>query len=194
MHGRAGHPAGPNARTDVRVLDEPASDGQRDRSRRTQTGPCRRPRPRRTTRGAPQAANPHIWRQQERLIPVTANEVLSHPGMVLNCPEDTVITRQPLAEPLVRPPSSRRSLSEQRARGRSSAAWRHRRNWLTRRAVNSIARRRVWSGAARSGRPTPLSGHGGSEIREWRRARPSPPQASRELLACAASRSGSDFR
>ena len=41
---------------------------------------------------------PHIRRQQKRLIPITTNEVLSHPGMVLNPPDDTVITRHPLAD------------------------------------------------------------------------------------------------
>ena len=41
---------------------------------------------------------PHIRRQQERLITITTNEVLSHPGMVLNPPDDTAITRHPLAK------------------------------------------------------------------------------------------------
>ena len=38
---------------------------------------------------------PNVGRHQERLITVTTNEILSHPGMVLNAPDDTVITRQP---------------------------------------------------------------------------------------------------
>jgi hypothetical protein len=41
---------------------------------------------------------PHVGRHQERLITVTTNEVQSHPGMVLNPPDDTVITRHPLAK------------------------------------------------------------------------------------------------
>ena len=44
---------------------------------------------------------PHVGRHQERLITVTTNEILSHPGMVLNAPDDTVITRQPRDEWLV---------------------------------------------------------------------------------------------
>jgi hypothetical protein len=44
---------------------------------------------------------PNVGRQQERLITITPNEVLSHPGIVLNPPDDTVITRHPLAEAIV---------------------------------------------------------------------------------------------
>ena len=45
---------------------------------------------------------PHIRRHQKRLITITTNEILSHPQMVLNPPDDTVITRHPLAQALVR--------------------------------------------------------------------------------------------
>ncbi len=38
---------------------------------------------------------PDIRRHQKRLIPVTTNEILSHAYMVINRPDDTVITRQP---------------------------------------------------------------------------------------------------
>ena len=44
---------------------------------------------------------PHIGREQERLITITTNEVLSHPRMVLNPPDDTIITRHPLANSIV---------------------------------------------------------------------------------------------
>ena len=45
---------------------------------------------------------PHIRRKQDRLITVSPDEVQSHPRMVLtlNPPDDTVITRHPLAEAL----------------------------------------------------------------------------------------------
>ena len=72
---------------------------------------------------------PHVGRHQKRPITVTTNEVLSHLRMVLNPPDSTVITRQPLAFAIARSKPAREQKQSCRAQGAHAWIWANSADW-----------------------------------------------------------------
>jgi hypothetical protein len=94
---------------------------------------------------------PDIRRHQERLITITTDKGLSHPGIVQNRPDDTVITRQPRGVAVV---SGGRSSSSALSPTRSHDPWRR-----SRESGRADRRNRTLEIDDRSASSSPLPGY-----------------------------------